>query len=360
MGAMLRGVKRKARAAPWLAVSSAIAFAGAPARADEPAKPEREKLATLLRTAAEAAQKKSFAACADAYAGALQLEASPKTQGELGVCEEALRRNPEAYLHLSAAMDAPGADRTIDPWKRFSAALARVAPRIAQVFFASDPPHAFVIMDGHPLGKAEGRAMIIEPGKHTFAARLDGYADAVDTREVRAGDLPTISFQLHARPKPAPETRPAPPVKPLPLVPASPREPETAPAWYAPAWSPRGVLVTATYAGLATTLASGAAAIGLEVDRGSIQTGLAKDACAPEAGPGGAQTNNTSPRCVALHQRLTQHEGAVNTLIGTAITTGVLMAATGLAIHSERSHFRPSIALTASSQGGGIVVFGAW
>jgi len=255
---------------------AALVLASASAHAEPPAGVDREGLAKLLRQGAEAARAKRWSACVDAYAGALSLEETATTQGELGICEDALGRNVSAFLHLSAAMRAPGADRTKEPWKRFAVSLARVAPRVAQVFLTADPPHAALIIDGRPAGRTEGRSFVLEPGPHQIAARLDGYTDAIQSLDLKPGDLPNIYLQLRPKPKAAP------PAPPLPRPALAPKTAQAPPAWYLPAWSPRGAFVTATYLGAVTTLASAATAIGLEVDRGALRSNLgAGHACGP-------------------------------------------------------------------------------
>jgi hypothetical protein len=343
----------------------ALATVGVAARAEPPQNAEREKLGGLLRAGAGAARKKDFAACIDAYSSALGLEETPVTLGELGLCEEAAGRNADAHRHLAAALRAPRVDPTNQRWQAFGDAFARAGARIAQVYIAVDPPQAGVIVDGRPVGKADGRRVALEPGPHTIAARLDGYEDKSETRALEAGSSPSFHLVLVPKPPAAPAStarpeasaKPAPPAPappaPAPSAPVPERRPEAAPAWYMPAWSVRGVLVTATYASLTTLLASGATAIGLQVDLTSVSKGLDDTSCAP------AQPS-PPPECAVLRDRRFQRDVALSVLAGAFVTSALFGVATGLAIQSEKSHFRPSIAPTVSMQGGGITVFGAW
>jgi len=187
------------------AVLAALILGTTGAHAQAPAQPGGE-LTKLLREGAEAARAKRWGTCIEAYAHALGLEEAPTTQGELGLCEEAQGRNVEAFRHLSAAMRAPAADRTKEPWRRFGRALTRAAARVAQVFLAVEPPQAAVVVDGRPAGKPEGRSIVLEPGSHTFAARLAGYDDAIETRVLQPGDLPTVYLRLRPKPIAAPAT----------------------------------------------------------------------------------------------------------------------------------------------------------
>lgn len=319
--------------------------------------PQKGELAKHLREGAEAARAKRWDTCIDAYTRALRLDDVPATQGELGLCEDALGRNVEAFRHLSAAMRAPAADRTKEPWKRFSVALARVAARVAQVFVAVEPPQAAVVVDGRPTGKSEGRSIVLEPGSHTFAARLAGHHDAIETRVLQAGDLPTVYLRLLPKPIAAPAVSPplvSPPPDRSSAVPSAASAVGPAAAWYAPAWSPRGVLVTMTYAGAATLVVSGATAIGLEIDRASLRSPLTKSACDPDAA-------SLPSSCGPLLKRGAQRDAAVDLTAGVAIATGVMAGLAGVAIHLELGQTSAAITPTVGTGGGGgIVIDGAW
>jgi hypothetical protein len=336
----------------------ALATVGVAAHAEPPQNADREKLDMLLRAGASAARKKDFAACIDAYSSALDIEETPVTLGELGLCEEAAGRNADAHRHLAAALRAPRVDPKDPRWQAFGDAFARAGARVAQVYIAVDPPQADVIVDGRPVGKADGRRVALEPGPHTIAARLDGYEDKSETRALEAGSSPSFHLVLVPKPPappvpPASATRPEASAKPPPIAPVSERRLEALPAWYAPASSVRGVFVTATYAGVATAIASCVTAIGLEADLASLGKGLDDDACAP------ALTSHL-PQCAALHDRRFQRDAAVKVLVGAVVASHLFGAATTLARRSEKSHFRPSIAPTLNAQGGGIIVYGAW
>jgi len=53
---------------------------------------DRADLAELLRSGAEASSAKRWQVCVDAYSAAGALESTPRTWGELGLCEEQLGR----------------------------------------------------------------------------------------------------------------------------------------------------------------------------------------------------------------------------------------------------------------------------
>src|SRR5262245_44981834 len=139
----MRGVKRAVRCGATIGIL-AVLLATAGARAEPPAGADREKLATLLRAAAEATKKEDYGACIDALTSAREIEDSPERQGDLGVCEEGAGRDTDAYRDLAAALNSPGADHKKEPLSRFVDPFARVSMRIVHVYIDVEPPQASV------------------------------------------------------------------------------------------------------------------------------------------------------------------------------------------------------------------------
>jgi hypothetical protein len=323
------------RTAHTRALLAALILAGGEVRAEEPPVVDPARLAKLLADGSEAAQAKRWDACIDAYAAAAQIEKTPERLGERGLCEEAHgKRNVDAYVHLHAALNAPGIDRKIDPYKGYAAALVRVAMRVAEVYLAVNPPHAAVIVDGRPLGKYDGRTVILEPGKHTFAARLKGYKDDIVTRDLAAAQNTTVPLKLE------PEQAPS----------AAASTSQSVTSWLF-ARPERIALAATTGVAALTAVASGAAAIGLEVDRGSYGNKLSPTSCF-------SGYPSRPPECATAHERAEQRDTAVDVTIGAVIATGVAAAITGTLFAVDRHGPHPSIAPIASNNGGGIVILG--
>jgi hypothetical protein len=100
-----------------------------------------------------------------------------------------------------------------------------------------------------------------------------------------------------------------------------------------------------------TAVASGAAAIGLEVDRGSYGSKLSPTSCF-------SGYASRPPECAEAHKRAEQRDAAVDVTIGAVIATGAAAAITGTLFAIDRYNPHPSIAPTASNNGGGIVILG--
>lgn len=323
----------------------------------------RSRAAELVRAGAQAAIAKRWADCVEALTAAATLEDAPRTWGDLGLCEEQAGRHAAAYMHLRRAMEAAPADPNKDPWTRYQAARARVAERVALLMVTTYPPNARVVLDGRPLGAADGRALAVEPGTHTIAARLEGYLDETETRTMRAKDTPMV--HLHLRPKPAPQTPPEAEVSSSgapgaagsaglsPSGPAPRVEPPELSRLFVPDLSARGLLTGLSYTTGAVALASTGAWIGLEVDRASLRSQVTRSACSPV-------TPSPPATCVELAERKQQRDAAGDVAIATGIAAVTLGAAAGIAIGLEARTSRASVAPVVARSGGGIEIRGVW
>jgi len=345
---------------------------GVSSASGEPAAAGEGRVAELLRAGAEAASAKRWEACIESLSAAAEIEDAAKTWGDLGLCEEQAGRFAAAYMHLRRAMEKAPAQPSKEPWTRYLAARARVIERVALLVVTTYPPNARVVLDGRPLGVADGRAFAVEPGTHTIAARLEGYSDEVTTRTMRARDTPSV--HLHLAPEPAPasaapgSTGPAAAAmtgagSPSTTAVELPRTPLQAPALspsgaplarsFTPDSSPRGLLVGATYVTAATALVSAGTWIGLEVDRASLRGQVDRTACSP--------TSRSRPAaCDAILERGRQRDMAADVALATGIAAVVLGVASGVAIGLERDDRGPSIAPAVSAHGGGVVLGGVW
>jgi len=312
--------------------------------------------AELVRRGNAAAKAKKWEECTASLEEAIKIQSTPALLGDLGLCEEQAGRFALAHKHLSRALEAAPADKDVEPWKRLQAALVRVRERVALLVITTDPSNVRVLVDGRPLGQGDGQTIAVEPGRHTIAGRLDGYEDAiVQTDDLRAGAFPHV--QLTLRPKPRASLSSA--IRPPSSVSPSADRPADLSRLFTPAWSPRGVLVTLAYAGAATTLASGVAALGLEIHRASLQAGLVEKGYQHNSCRYGLPPS-TPAECADIRARFEQRDTSVDVLIGSAITFATFAGAAGLAMYLDRGPSRPTVAATASTNGGGIVILGKW
>lgn len=330
----------------WLA-AGALSFCARPAVA-APAAPAAER-AALVRRGAEAAQARRWAECVAALTEALAMEYTPPVSGDLGLCEEQTGQFPLAHEHLRRSLESAPAGIRTEPWKRYQAALSRVRERVALVIITTDPPDARVILDGHPVGKGDGRTVAVAPGKHTVAGRLAGYrVKVVETADLRAGDTPNVQITLEpeAREPEARKRAPAP-------------APPSVSRLFEPGLSPRGVLVTAAYAAALTTLVSGGTTIGYEVHYRSMTASLDAKGYRPNSCQTGEPPAD-SAECAEVVSRAQARDTAANVWIGSLVALGALSGMAGLAMYLDRGPWGPKISATVGADGGGVFLVGNW
>jgi hypothetical protein len=348
----------------------AVALAG------EPQQGSAVPSAALLKAGAQAAKAGHWDACITAYSAAAASDDAPATSGELGMCEERAGKFADAYRHLHRALEGAPSPPKGEPWSRYQAAISRVSKRVALVYLTSNPTNARMVLDGRPIGVADGRGIAVDPGPHTVAAHLDGYEDAVEPRTVSAGDMPNIHLELKPTPRATPPVETGPNAKvavlrdgvsPFPgfdclkgwktpggAVTSAPVAPPPAPvAWYVPGWSPRGVLVPVAVAGFGAAVFSAGTGLGLEVDRASMRSKVGRSDCDLAA-------RSRPEICEALRERTEQRNIALGVSIGSFAATGLLLGASRLAFAFERGPKSPRVVPTVGSSGGGIVLLGTW
>lgn len=325
------------------------------AGAADPTAADRARRAALLRTGTAAAASKDWQGCVDALTAALAIEKDAKVAGQLGLCDEGAGRLVDAYDHLKVALDATSPDQSSrQPWASYHDGMRRVMARVALVIVTANPPDTYVLVDGRPLGRADGRMFAVLPGKHVVTARRPGYQDASDPRTLRGGDVPTFDFLM----KPAP-TSTAAVVEPT-AAPAKTAAPMASgssvaaarPSWWTPlvpSLSARGAGAILAYSTATVALVATGLTVGLEVDRASMARGHAADHC----------TGATTPFCAELHERREQR----NIAGGVAIGAGIFAVSTGLAVvlaDVYRGRASGVVAPVVGKDGGGLVVRGAW
>jgi hypothetical protein len=346
----------------WAAVLGLV-LGAKPSRAEEPATQDRARLPGLLQAGAEAARAHKWQACIDALTAAAAIEGARTTWGDLGLCEVEAGRFVDAHRHFRRAFESATPILMETPrFMRYRLASKFASERISIVFISAFPMDAFVLMDGRPLGKADGTEIDVAPGTHTFVARREGYEDATETRTMGPGDLPGVHLHMTAKPAPSPPAAPHP--EPSAAAPKTTADAKPVPAlgpvssgpelpWYRPALSARGALLASTAGALLATLGAAGVSIGAEVRREELAKGMAPWACSgTDAAP--------AARCAALHDASTLRNSAQGAMVGLGAATGVLGALLVGSVYLERRPSRPSVALVGGASGGGLVVSGAW
>ncbi|MFO0593596.1 MAG: hypothetical protein U0441_39005 [Polyangiaceae bacterium] len=317
--------------------------------------PAADRLATLLGTAEQATKARQWQSCVDALKEAVTLDGSAKTRGDLGLCEEGAGQLTEAYADLSYALtQVPPETRRMARWLGFQASFDRVKARTVPIVFTMSPYTAFLLVDGRPLGRVDGRTIALRPGEHTFVARETGYQTLTRTESLTLskGTLTeprNIDFTLAKLPTVAPDSVIDAASKPVSgLSPSSAAGTASTPAQ---PFDTRRVALVVGIASGAAALGFGALTIGLEVDRASMTRGHAGNAC--------TGFNAASAFCVEVRERRDQRDAATGLAMGFGALAGAAVL-TALLGGPSGQDSRPRVAPILSAHGAGVGVQGSF
>jgi len=175
-------------------------------------------------------------AALDELQRAYAIKRSPRAAAQLGFAEQALGMWPQAEAHVGEAL---AAER--DPWVRknrptMEAALATIRAHVGRVQIDGGEPGAQVSVNGQAVGSMPLRdAVPVNAGSVDIEVRAAGYAPALKTVNVAAGELTRVPFTL----QPVAGTRMA--AQPPPFRPGATTPPAVTPL---PATAPDAPLVT--------------------------------------------------------------------------------------------------------------------
>jgi PEGA domain len=158
---------------------------------------------------------------------AYQLERTPRSAGQLGLCELALGYWVDAEKHLDEALAAAS-----HPWVSNNRAALKTAVKqahanVGEVRVTGEPADAEILVDGKNVGRLPLPSPLrLGKGPHDVAARATGFEEQVRSLAVMGGDTQVVAFKLPAvaaLPAPPPVASVAPVV---PVVAPSAPEPE--------------------------------------------------------------------------------------------------------------------------------------
>lgn len=128
---------------------------------------------------------------------AYAIKHAPRAAAQLGFAEQALGLWPDAEEHVHEALTATG-----DPWVRknratIESALATIRAHVGRVQIDGGEPGAQVTVNGRPVGSLPLRDSVpVNAGPVDVEVRAAGYAPALKTVNVAAGELTRVSFTL--------------------------------------------------------------------------------------------------------------------------------------------------------------------
>lgn len=123
------------------------------------------------------------------------LERTPRTAGQLGLCELALGYWLDAEGHLDEALASPG-----HPWvkrnrRELQGAIENTRNNLGEVIVMSSPDRGDLLVDGRRAGQLPlPRPLRLSKGVHEIALRLEGYKSATRSVAVAGRDRQSIEI----------------------------------------------------------------------------------------------------------------------------------------------------------------------
>jgi len=158
----------------------------------------------LIRRGVELRKRGDDRAALPEFERAYRLARSPRAAAQLGFAEQALAMWPQAETHVSEALRA-----TDDPWINKNRAVVEEALRtirahVGRIEIAGGQPGAAVAVNGQRVGTMPlTEPVTVGAGPIDIEVRAAGYAPAVKTVNVAAGEFARVSFALVADRPPA-------------------------------------------------------------------------------------------------------------------------------------------------------------
>jgi len=169
----------------------------------------------LIHRGIELRKQGNDRAALDEMQRAYAIKRAPRAAAQLGFTEQALGLWPDAEEHVHEALTATG-----DAWVRkyrttIEAALATIRDHVGRVQIDGGEPGAQVTVNGRAVGSIPLRDSVpVNAGPVDVEMRASGYAPALKTVNVAAGELTRVSFTLQPAALASAQQRQPPPFQP--------------------------------------------------------------------------------------------------------------------------------------------------
>jgi tetratricopeptide (TPR) repeat protein len=186
-----------------LAVGAATMIAAVAALSARPAVAETNAVQAeaLIHQGVELRAQDQTARALPLFEKAYQLSRTPRTAGQLGLCELELARYVEAQLHLIEALASPDHPWIVKNRSILMRQLATAAANIGELALTVSPSDADIFLNGKLIDKSlAGAAIRLEKGPVGVEVRAAGYQPARETITIRGGQREQRTFALSPEP----------------------------------------------------------------------------------------------------------------------------------------------------------------
>ena len=127
------------------------------------------------------------------------IEHTPRTAGQLGLCEMAVGYWLSSEAHLAEALDSPGHPWIAKNQSTLASALERVRKRIGEVTVTGSPVGARVVLNGQDVGTLPLAAPVrVGEGRVQVELSAAGYVTSSQTLHLAGGDKERVTMALIA------------------------------------------------------------------------------------------------------------------------------------------------------------------
>ncbi|NMC72351.1 MAG: PEGA domain-containing protein [Myxococcales bacterium] len=201
-----RNITGRRSVAAWLAGALAVVCAAAAPRAAEAqASGDEAEARRLFEEGVAALDREDYATALVAFQRARELSTRPILLYNIGMCQRALLRFPEAIDSLRQFLVEAGQDATDDQRQQVVEVIAEMESSLSQVWVQVNVDGATLFLDGRQVGSTPlVQPLRVGAGAHVLEARRPGYRDARMPFDVMAGESRQVQLVLEALPAAVP------------------------------------------------------------------------------------------------------------------------------------------------------------
>lgn len=296
-----------------------------------------ESVEALVRQGVELRQQRHDARALPLFQKAYGMSRTPRTAGQLGLCEMALGYWLDAENHLSEALAVPDSPWVSRNLADLTGALAGVRANISEVTITGEPKDAEVLVNGQSIGRLPLAAPVrLGKGAADVELRAPGYSNGARALKVPGGTQETVNVILVKSADAATvggASEPATPLPPPTGPPTDQPEASTSNPRRIAAWTTGGVAALGLIFGVVETVAW----VGKEHDFESHTGPLPADPTVMGHNCGAKEANFGGPGCQGLHDNLARARTLTFVGYGVAVALGVTSAILFANSSSDRS-----------------------
>lgn len=190
--------------APVAGVLALLGAAAGSRTAEAQASGNEAEARRLFEEGVAALDREDYATALVAFQRARELSSRPILLYNIGMCQRALLRFPEAIASFRQFLIEAGRDATDDQRRQVVDLIAEMERSLSEVWVQANVDGAALFLDGRQVGSTPlVQPLRVGAGAHVIEARRPGYRDTRVAFDVMAGEDTQVQLALEALPTPA-------------------------------------------------------------------------------------------------------------------------------------------------------------